>query len=424
MRSNLGRIASIETVAVVGLGYIGLPTAAMFSQHYEVLGVDVNLDRVRQIEGGSFQSEEPGLSLLVENALSKGKLTVTSKFQPADAFIIAVPTPLSANREAVLDSVNAAVDSVCTVLNGGELIVIESTCPPGTTADIAERIATNRPDLLATDSQAQDGYSLLVDIAYCPERILPGNAIEELRTNDRIVGGLSVGAAERARNLYRCICQGDIRITDSITAELSKLVENAYRDVNIAFANEVSMVCDELGADVWELISLANQHPRVNVLKPGTGVGGHCIAVDPWFIIRAASQARLMETARAVNDTKPLWVANRVQERITETGSQTVALFGLSFKADIDDFRESPAIVVMNTLAERNPSIDFIIVEPHLAGATLAEFSSFPNLRIADAEDALEKADLAAILVDHRAFESLNWSAAQLEIMDFRGVRK
>lgn len=414
----------IETVEVVGLGYIGLPTAVMFSQYYDVVGVDVDVNRVDQIAGSDFCSNEPGLASLLERSKAGGRLTVTTRVEAADVFVIAVPTPLDGKKNAILDFVYAAIDSVCPLLKGGELIVVESTCPPGTTQSVVERIVEKRPDLAAVANGEQGGAELDIQVAYCPERILPGNAIEELRTNNRIVGGYTAEAALRAKELYSTICQGEIRVTNAITAELSKLVENAYRDVNLAFANEVSIVSAELGVDVWELIGLVNQHPRVNVLNPGTGVGGHCIAVDPWFIARSTPNARLMETARMVNDSKPHWVAEQIQKRLDDTKGKRVALFGLTFKADIDDFRESPALVVLNELTRDNPDVDFVIVEPYLGDFDLDGYSDFVNLRQVDYETALKGADLIAILVDHSAFKELDWERTSAEILDFRGIRR
>lgn len=409
----------INSVAVVGLGYIGLPTAALFAQYYEVVGVDVDAHRVEQISKGQVRSEEPGLETLVTDSLVNGRLRVTTETPKADAYVIAVPTPIGPDKSPILDFVYDVIDAICSQLTGGELVVVESTCPPGTTARLVERIAELRPDLVQEGSGVPSQPAISVHMAYCPERILPGNALVELKTNNRIVGGSTVTSAEKARMLYRPVCNGEISITNAQTAELAKLVENSFRDVNIAFANEISMISHELGVDVWELIELANQHPRVNILKPGTGVGGHCIAVDPWFIVHSSPSSRLIETAREVNDAKPSWVVSRVDERILQEGYRTVALLGLSFKADIDDFRESPAIIVMEKLVANHQHIEFLIVEPHLdPGVNLGS----RNSRRVTLEFALSHADLVVILVDHAEFKAVNWSSLSTEVLDFRGV--
>lgn len=410
----------VETLAVVGLGYIGLPTAALFSQHVRVIGVDTNAARLEEIAKGNFNSGEPGLMHTVHEAIKSGSFSVSSEMPDADAYIIAVPTPIGPDKLAILDYVYNAVDAISPKLKGGELIIIESTCPPKTTDAVVRRLADARPDLRPGYTELGSETSIGVHVAYCPERILPGSALEELKANNRIVGGYTPESAELASELYKLICDGNIRTTDAATAELAKLVENAFRDVNLAFANEVSMVSDELGVDVWELIALANQHPRVNILNPGAGVGGHCIAVDPWFIVGSASHTNLIETARNVNDSKPLWVVEKLQERIDAKSYERVALLGLSFKADIDDLRESPALLVANELTERYPTVDFLVVEPHVNSQDLFELR---NVRQTSLSDALNSAELIAILVDHSAFKTVDWASLGAEVLDFRGIR-
>lgn len=410
----------VRTLAVVGLGYIGLPTAALFSQHLKVVGVDIDSARVSDIMSGKFNSKEPGLSRLIGESISRGRLTVTTELPAADAYIVAVPTPIGRDKKPILDYVHNAVRSIASQLKGGELIVIESTCPPRTTQGIVDFLASSRSDLAIRNSTETHGVDLLIDVAYCPERILPGNALRELRDNNRIIGGHTAKAAERARNLYRLICDGEVSVTDAATAEMAKLVENSFRDVNLAFANEVSIICEELGVDVWELIALANQHPRVNILTPGTGVGGHCIAVDPWFITDSVSNAPLIETARNVNDSKPFWVADRIQKYLDENDCRRVTLLGLTFKADIDDLRESPALLVATRLIERNPSIYFTVVEPNVNGAEILTAS---NVQFASIENSVRQTDLVAVLVDHSAFKAIDWDSVTAEVLDFRGVR-
>ncbi|RCK69142.1 UDP-N-acetyl-D-mannosamine dehydrogenase [Desertihabitans brevis] len=405
-------------VAVVGLGYIGLPTAAILaSDHVNVTGVDVNATTVNAVNRGDVPFVEPDLATYVAGAVKQGYLVATDTPPPADAYIIAVPTPFLEGNAPDLSYVRAAAEAVAPVLSGGELVILESTSPPGATKAMAEWILAARPDLSLDGS---DGRPLL-HIAHCPERVLPGRVMIELVTNDRIVGGLTPEAAERARDLYQIFCQGEILLTDSTTAEMAKLVENSFRDVNIAFANELSLISDRLGIDVWELIELANHHPRVNILQPGPGVGGHCIAVDPWFIVDAAPEdARVIRTAREVNDGKPEWVIGKVREAVADVEAPTIALLGLAFKANIDDLRESPARRIVGQLADEHADATLLVVEPHVE-ALPPELAQRANVRLAALDDALAQADLAVLLVDHDDFLRPDLQLPQRRI-DTRGA--
>jgi UDP-N-acetyl-D-mannosaminuronic acid dehydrogenase len=353
---------NITTVAVIGLGYIGLPTAAILaSKGIDVVGVDVRQSTVDAVNRGEVPFVEPDLGTYLAGAVTQGNLTASTKTPAADAYIVAVPTPFKDDHAADLSYIEAAADAIAPQLVGGELLILESTSPPGATQHMADRILALRPDLQHKD---EDGGLFF---AHCPERVLPGRVMIELVTNDRIVGGVTPRAAERAKSLYETFCQGEILLTDAKTAEMAKLVENSFRDVNIAFANELSIIADKVGVNVWELIELANHHPRVNILQPGPGVGGHCIAVDPWFIVDAApEEARLIRTAREVNDAKPHVVVEKVRRAASECGADAIAAFGLAFKADIDDLRESPARFIVETLAEGMPETTRIVVEPHV----------------------------------------------------------
>ncbi|MBP7003016.1 UDP-N-acetyl-D-mannosamine dehydrogenase [Amaricoccus sp.] len=438
--------ASFERIAVVGLGYIGLPTAAVFAgRKRQVIGIDVNRHAVDTINRGEIHITEPDLDIVVRAVVSEGYLRATTTPEPADAFLIAVPTPFRGGRhgggteahepdpspggsgahEPDLSYVEAASRAIAPVLRRGDLVVLESTSPVGTTERMAAWLAEMRPDLTfpQTHGEASD-----IRVAHCPERVLPGHVLRELVQNDRVIGGMTPACAARAVALYRIFVEGECILTDTRTAEMVKLTENSFRDANIAFANEVSVICDRLGIDVWELIRLANRHPRVNILQPGPGVGGHCIAVDPWFIVSAApEEARLIRTAREVNDAKPAWVLARIEAQVAEAAARAgrrpdeiaVACFGLAFKADIDDLRESPALAIAEALARRHPG-PLLAVEPHVAAlpATLAG-----RARLCTAEEALAEADVLALLVDHSAFRALPPEAlAARARVDTRGI--
>ncbi|MDO8143930.1 UDP-N-acetyl-D-mannosamine dehydrogenase [Isoptericola sp. 178] len=394
----------INTVGVVGLGYIGLPTAAILaSKDIKVVGVDVNPATVEAINRGDVPFVEPDLATYVSGAVQLGTLRATDKPEPADAFIIAVPTPFKDDHEPDLSYIQAAAEAVAPVLDGGELLILESTSPPGATQQMADWILAARPDLSLDGSDDRP----TIHVAHCPERVLPGRVMIELVTNDRIVGGLTPDAAQHAKDLYATFCQGEILLTDAVTAEMAKLVENSFRDVNIAFANELSLIADRLDIDVWELIKLANHHPRVNILQPGPGVGGHCIAVDPWFIIGAApEEARLIAAARAVNDSKPEWVISKIHEAIVGHDSTSVSLLGLSFKPNIDDLRESPARYIAARVADEHPDKVVRIVEPNIDRLP-PELANRKNVELVKLDAAIENSSTIALLVAHDAFSGV-----------------
>ena len=410
----------ISTVTVVGLGYIGLPTAAILaSKDVAVLGVDIDPRTVDAVNRGDVPFVEPDLATYVAGAVTQGQLVAASAPGPADAFIVAVPTPFTSDMRPDLSYVRAAAESLAPHLQGGELLILESTSPPGATRQMAEWVLAVRPDLSLDGS----GGRPVVHVAHCPERVLPGRVMIELVTNDRIVGGLTVEAAERARDLYQVFCQGEILLTDAVTAEMTKLVENSFRDVNIAFANELSVISGQLGIDVWELIRLANHHPRVDILQPGPGVGGHCIAVDPWFVVDAAPHsARLIRTAREVNDAKPGWVVDQVRAAADGLTRPTVAALGLAFKADIDDLRESPARAIVGRLADEMADVTILVVEPHVE-VLPPELAGRRNVELVSLDVARARADVSVLLVDHAEFvpwfDHGGWEGA---LVDTRGV--
>lgn len=408
-------------VAVIGLGYIGLPTAAaLATRGVEVVGVDVNPDTVKLIARGEAPFVEPELAVAVSGAVAMGRLTATTDTPTADAYIIAVPTPFLEDRSADLSYIRSAVEQIAPKLRGGELVVLESTSPPGTTLAMSQWIAELRPDL-ALPHNTEGVPDIFV--AHCPERVLPGRIMVEIVTNDRVVGGITKRCAQRAASLYRIFAQGEILQSDAESAEMAKLVENAYRDVNIAFANELSLISDALKLDVWEVIRLANHHPRVNILTPGPGVGGHCIAVDPWFIVAAAPQvARLIKVAREVNDSKPVHVAEQVVATAGRFMAPTIACLGMAFKANVDDMRESPAVDVVAHIAESASEVQILVSEPYVDTLPPA-LQGYPNVRLARASEAIDAADIVVLLVDHDQFKSLNRSLLTGKVVyDTRGA--
>ncbi|WP_039658619.1 MULTISPECIES: UDP-N-acetyl-D-mannosamine dehydrogenase [Pantoea] len=416
---------SFETISVIGLGYIGLPTAAVFaSKGKKVVGVDINARAVETINRGAIHIVEPDLDEVVHAAVTRGDLRATTQPEPADAFLIAVPTPFKDEYQPDLRFVKAAAESIAPVLKKGDLVILESTSPVGSTEQMAEWLAAARPDLRFP----QHGETPDIFVAYCPERVLPGKVMVELINNDRVIGGMTPACSARASALYRLFLKGECVETNARTAEMCKLTENSFRDVNIAFANELSLICAEQGINVWELIALANRHPRVNILQPGPGVGGHCIAVDPWFIVAQNPElARLIRTAREVNDAKPQWVLDQVKtalaDCLTQTGKRasevTIACFGLAFKPDIDDLRESPAVGVTQKIAEWHSGKTWV-VEPHIE--QLAD-SLAVNAELVSCEQALAQADILVMLVDHRAFRAINAADVQQNwIVDTKGV--
>ena len=404
-------------VAVIGLGYIGLPTAAVLaSRGIHVHGVDTNAETVKIITGGGIHIVEPELDILVRAAVQTGRMRETTTPVAAQAFLIAVPTPFKDDHVPDVSYVKAAVLSIAPVLAKGNLVILESTSPVGTTEQMAAWLAEARPDL----SFPQDaGEAADVNIAYCPERVLPGRIIHELVANDRVIGGMSAACAARAKTLYQCFVRGECITTSARTAEMCKLTENTFRFVNIAFANELSMICDPLGINVWELIALANRHPRVNVLQPGPGVGGHCIAVDPWFIVHAAPDlSPLIRAAGEVNSHKPEWVIAKIKS-MTENFTKphvTIACLGVSFKADIDDLRESPAQLARDT------KLRLIVNEPHIE-ALPPEILAL-GVTLAPLDAALAAADMVVLLVDHAVYKVMDWSTVRTPVLDTKGVLK
>ncbi len=409
-----------QSVCVVGLGYIGLPTAAAFAtQGLTVLGVDVNDRTIACINAGEAPFAEPDLAVAISGAVSLGRLTASRTPATSDAFILAVPTPFQADRTADLSFVRAAAESIAPVLKAGDLVVLESTSPPGTTVQLSGWLAELRPDLTWPHHM---GERADVFVAHCPERVLPGRIMFELVSNDRVIGGVSPACAERARDLYATFVQGELFLTDATTAELVKLSENAYRDVNIAFANELSLISERLGVDVHTVIELASRHPRVNILSPGPGVGGHCIAVDPWFIVSAApEEARLIRTAREVNDAKPGHVVDDVARAAAAYERPVIAALGLSYKANVDDLRESPAVeIVARILAAELGQV--LVVEPHVETLPAA-LADAGDVELTTLPDALKRADVLLLLVDHDAFRAVPSSArAGKSVIDTRGI--
>lgn len=408
-----------EKVCVVGLGYIGLPTAAFIaSKGIKVTGVDVNPAYVEAINSGEVPFFEPGFEALLKQVVDDGLLEACSDQVEADAYIVCVPTPFRDDHKVDVKYINAAAEAMAPHLRPGALVVLESTSPPGTTEGMAEHIISLRPDLSLdeTDENA-------IFVAHCPERVLPGQIMEEMESNDRVIGGLTPKGGELARELYATFCTAELLVTDATTAEMAKLTENSFRDVNIAFANELSLICDRLGIDVWELIELANHHPRVNILQPGPGVGGHCIAVDPWFIVSSVpEQAKLIRTAREVNDGKPEWVIEQVAQAVEMKKANTVAALGIAFKNDIDDLRESPSLNIVKQLAETHPELDIRVVEPNV-GVLPNHLEKVSNLRKQSLEEAVKESEIVLLLVNHKEFISLDRNLLRGKtVIDTKGI--
>jgi UDP-N-acetyl-D-mannosaminuronic acid dehydrogenase len=409
-----------STVSIFGLGYIGLPTAAVLaSRKLKVIGVDVNRSVVETINRGEIHIVEPELDMVARAAVAAGFLRATTMPEPADAFLVAVPTPFKLDHQPDVSYIKAACDLFAPVLQKGNLVILESTSPVGTTEQLAGWLAQARPDLTFPHTH---GESSDIRIAYCPERVLPGQVLRELVQNDRVIGGMTRKCSEAASALYGTFVDGKCVVTTARTAEMCKLTENSYRDVNIAFANELSIICDQLDINVWELIRLANRHPRVNILQPGPGVGGHCIAVDPWFIVaKNPDEARLIRTAREVNDSKPKWVLDKVAEAVARAGRKTVACFGLTFKPNIDDLRESPALAIAMDIARRNWG-DVLLVEPNISAMPRC-LEQFPNVKLVDAKTAIKEAGVLVLLVDHRQFFAYRDEFGAHEcLVDSRGI--
>ena len=409
-----------EKICVVGLGYVGLPTAAMIAgRGVQVIGVDINTDSVETINRGRIHIVEPGLEDLVNGAVTSGNLKAALAPEAADAFIIAVPTPFTDGHKPDLSHLRAAANALARVLKEGDLIVIESTSPVGTTRAFSQWLASHRPDLTFPHDS---GEKARVAVAHSPERVLPGNVLRELARNDRVVGGLSPRCSARAVELYQIFVEGECLITDAATAELVKLAENSYRDVNIAFANELSRVAGRLGVDVWDVVELANRHPRVDILKPGPGVGGHCIAVDPWFIVDSApDETDLIRAARRVNDANPAYIARLVLDAAQGRDLPAVACLGLAYKAETDDLRQSPAVEIVRLLADGLKG-DILVVEPHV-NAIPESLEGLAGVRLVDLEEAISKAQIVVLLTDHAAFSSMDKSMLQGKaVIDTRGA--
>lgn len=407
----------IKKIIVMGLGYIGLPTASILAtKGYDVLGVDVNEATIETINAGKIHIVEPDLDILVRSAVNSGNLRASMAPEEADVFILAVPTPFKNGTQdgakiPDLSYVESAAKTIAPFLKEGNLVILESTSPVGTTERIRDIIAETRPDLRNSNLR-----SVQVFVAHCPERVLPGQILRELVDNDRIIGGVDKPSAEKARDLYKSFCSGQIHLTSARTAEMAKLVENSYRDVNIAFANELSMICDSFGINVWELVELANHHPRVNILQPGPGVGGHCIAVDPWFIVAAApEQARLIRTAREVNDFKPHWVIEKVKTKAERFKNPVIGCLGLAFKANVDDLRESPALEITRQLRACRVG-EVLACEPKVNG-------DFLEFELHSLDQILNRADVLVLLVDHDDFKLVDSELLKEKVLiDLRGM--
>ncbi len=414
----------MKTICVLGLGYIGLPTAAMFATHgLQVIGVDINDHIVELLNNGDIHIQEPGLKTLVQAATKSGNLCVNCRPGPADAFIIAVPTPFKARPEgrsvngrdehpvADLRFVISAAESIVPHLRPGNLVILESTVPPRTTEDVLLPIL-GRSGLKVARTGDEQSHPESLLVAHCPERVLPGHIMEELIHNDRVIGGANPASAALARELYSSFVVGQIFLTDATTAEMVKLMENTYRDVNIALANEFALVAEQVGINVWEAIRLANRHPRVRILQPGPGVGGHCIAVDPWFIAQIApSVTPLIQSARRVNDAMPAYWVGKVQDRLNETGkplaNSQVLVLGVTYKKDIDDLRESPALHIIQLLKEKGVAVSYH--DPYILSLN---YDGVVMESVSDLGDMLRSVDCVVIATDHRVYD---WRALQTQ---------
>ncbi|MGP4975932.1 UDP-N-acetyl-D-mannosamine dehydrogenase [Brachybacterium tyrofermentans] len=409
----------LETVCVIGLGYIGLPTAAVLAQAGKrVTGVDLQESVVESVNAGRVPFVEEGLETVVAGAVARERLHAQTSTPPANAYIVSVPTPFKEGHTADLGYIESAARSIAPQLTGGELVVLESTSPPGTTEHMADVILSERSDLTAAPGLPTSLY-----FSHAPERVLPGRIMIEMVDNDRIIGGTTEAASQLTRTLYESFCRGELLLTDARTAEMAKLTENAFRDVNIAFANELSLIADQLKIDVWDLIELANHHPRVNILQPGPGVGGHCIAVDPWFIIDAApSTSRLIRTARDVNDSKPDAVLQKTLKAAERFKAPRVAALGIAFKANIDDLRQSPSRDIVGRLADSLEDGTVLVSEPNIEQLPM-ELAGRPNIELVGLDDALEQADIVLLLVDHVQFKNVDPDSLQAKvIIDTRGI--
>lgn len=408
-----------KIVCVVGLGYIGLPTAAtLATRGLEVIGLEVSQHVVDTVNNGQIHIVEPDLDVLVRGAVNAGKLRAITEPESADVFIISVPTPIKEDNTPDTAYILSAVKTIAPVLEKGNLVILESTSPVGTIETIISTIASLRNDLEIGKDRITSGDLYFV---HCPERVLPGKIISELVENDRVIGGYTPECARQAAVLYSTFVRGEMLLTDDKTAEMTKLVENAYRDVNIAFANELSLICDDLDINIWSLIEFANRHPRVNILQPGPGVGGHCIAVDPWFIVAASpKQAKLIATARKVNDSKPEYVVRKVTAAADRFKNPVIACLGLSFKADIDDLRASPALRIVEQLDHEHCGT-ILAVEPFIE--KLPDSLQTSSIRLAGLGEALAEADIIVLLVGHKQFRLIDREKLQQKIViDTKGI--
>lgn len=412
-------------VSVIGLGYIGLPTAAVLaSRHVEVVGVDVNQHVVDTINQGEVHIVEPELDILVQAVVQTGCLRASTNPEKSDVFMVAVPTPFKGDHEPDLAYIESAAKAIAPVLEKGNMVILESTSPVGATEKMMEWMQEVRPDL-SFPMYGESSNDADIYVAHCPERVLPGHVVRELVENDRIIGGITKACATKAIELYKVFVEGECIITDSRTAELAKLTENSFRDVNIAFANELSLICDELDINVWELIQLANRHPRVNILRPGPGVGGHCIAVDPWFIVDSVpDKAKLIRTARIVNDGKPDFVINKIKESVENIGNSiselNIACMGLAFKPDIDDLRESPALEITKRISSMGFKNQYL-VEPNIQEKPKEFLQS--NVELTNLETALTQSDVIVLLVDHQEFKEMDLGLISgKQVVDTRGI--
>ena len=413
---------AVKHVCVLGLGYVGLPTAAVLaSRGIQVTGVDTNPKTVETIRNGKPHIVEPNLDMIVHAAVSGGKLTANTSPVTADAFILAVPTPFDADRKPDLKHLHAATHAIAEFLKAGDLVIVESTVPVGATAQVGAWLADARPDLKMPSSDAPSADHDIC-ISHSPERVLPGQVLLELVRNDRVIGGLGHDCAQKTADLYSAFVEGEMHLTDAQTAELVKLSENAYRDVNIAFANELANVAEPLGIDVREVVALANRHPRVNILNPGPGVGGHCIAVDPWFIVATdPDNTPLIRTARNVNDGRPATIAAQIADLTNTKNGGVIACLGLSYKADIDDLRESPSIHVIEELRKRVDN-QILIIEPNIR-ALPASLDHLENISLVTLEECLNDASVLVLLTDHKVFGSVSDDILKTkDILDTRGV--
>lgn len=415
---------SFKHICVIGLGYIGLPTAATFAAHgVKVTGVDVNQHAVDMINQGKVHIVEPDLDALVRDVVAQSKLTAQTVPTEADAYIVAVPTPFKDDYQPDLKYIEAAAKALAPFLKPGNLVILESTSPVEATEQMSSWLAEARSDLTFPQTHGEQADVL---VAHCPERVLPGKVLQELISNDRIIGGMTPRCSAAACDLYKIFVKGECIETNARTAEMCKLTENSFRDVNIAFANELSIICEKLDINVWELISLANRHPRVNILQPGPGVGGHCIAVDPWFIVsKSPDQARLIRTAREVNDAKPQWVIDQVKIKIVEflqanpnktIQDVTIACYGLAFKPDIDDLRESPSLEITKQLAQQG--LNILAIEPNIDSLPVNMPS---NIQLIQLEEK-NQADIHLILVEHKEFKKGLHEINPEFVVDTKGI--